>query len=399
MPISTTRTFEKLLANIQIAANGETIGPVSTRNKAIAGVYVLYLVESDSYYIGSSKNIGLRFLAHKSKLRNNNHPCPKFQEAYNKCENKTIKITYIEISRDKRLERLEQRLIDRYYDTGLILNASRDSSSPMGGRNHTEETKELLRMRTNEQFSDPKSRKRHSEITKEKMKDPDLFERIKEAQKKGIAEYKSRVNISERQKALWTRPGAKETHREACAQNFRRCVVDGVEYDSAAAAAKAHGISAFGMGARLKNPTQLFSYYVGEEKKVDPEFKTELERVLAIDLDSAKKGHGVVKKDIHSFPAVFILYFEGADKFFISHGKDLFRSICVLVAEMKSSKSVKKKKPLLAEAYSSHENKNIRVSWIPCKSDFERGVLVTQLIQKHRPSGKLLVDYCKVNWN
>jgi hypothetical protein len=121
----------------------------------------------------------------------------------------------------------------------------------MGKRKHTEETKELLRKRNAEQFSDPEARKRHSEITKEKLKNPDLLARIKAAQKEGIEKWKSTHDISARQKEVLNRPEVKLAQREGMKHRFIRVRIDGVEYDSVKAAGRAVGISGVSVKYRI----------------------------------------------------------------------------------------------------------------------------------------------------
>lgn len=259
-------TIEQLLNDITIAKSGDIKLP-SEANGA-CGLYVLYLKKADIYYIGSTNNLWVRYVAHKNTLQKNDHANRLFQREYNRHGGEVI-ISFIITNTLEEARSLEQSLLDKYFKSDLLANLwSKVGVKPdgkaggMAGKKHSEETKEILRQKTLEQFSSPEARQRHSEITKEKLKNPELLARIKNAQRVGCAAYRQNNDLSAKQKALWNKPGAKEKHRTACSGRFIRVRINGVEYDSVNAAARALGMSNFGIRYRIESPKHSAYEYV-----------------------------------------------------------------------------------------------------------------------------------------
>ena len=50
----------------------------------IIGTYKIINKKTQKYYYGSSKNIYVRIIQHKSQLKNNKHHCVYLQNSYNK---------------------------------------------------------------------------------------------------------------------------------------------------------------------------------------------------------------------------------------------------------------------------------------------------------------------------
>lgn len=92
------------------------------------GVYVIYSLKNNDFYIGSSINIGQRIKQHLYSLRNGTHKTFRLQEDYQKYGEENLHCYLIyrvedyeqdifsqrEISIREKLERLEQQAIDKY---------------------------------------------------------------------------------------------------------------------------------------------------------------------------------------------------------------------------------------------------------------------------------------------
>jgi group I intron endonuclease len=83
----------------------------STKNQCsdtgkISGIYKIINKVNGKYYVGSSKNIHVRWRVHKSNLNNNKHPNSHLQNAWNKYGNTLFEFTIVE-NTDK-LDEIEQ---------------------------------------------------------------------------------------------------------------------------------------------------------------------------------------------------------------------------------------------------------------------------------------------------
>lgn len=51
--------------------------------KDISGIYAIWNISKNKFYIGSSKNVKQRAMNHKTKLNKNKHPIKELQQDYN----------------------------------------------------------------------------------------------------------------------------------------------------------------------------------------------------------------------------------------------------------------------------------------------------------------------------
>jgi group I intron endonuclease len=111
------------------------------------GLYKITNVKTGMFYVGSSNDIKRRWRAHRSLLRTNKHQNIYLQNAWNKhgSESFTFDLT-AEVEEDRLLVE-EQTLLDELFANKreLIYNIAETAGSPMKGKNHTEETKKVLR--------------------------------------------------------------------------------------------------------------------------------------------------------------------------------------------------------------------------------------------------------------
>lgn len=102
----------------------------------ISGIYIIYNLTTEQYYIGSTENFGKRFTSHRSELCRNKHGNYKLQEAFNRGD----KLVYciMEFCEPEKTLELENEYL-MYYSPQI--NIAKDATAPMKGRNHSEKTK------------------------------------------------------------------------------------------------------------------------------------------------------------------------------------------------------------------------------------------------------------------
>ena len=66
-----------------------------------SGIYMLYNIVDNKYYIGSAVNLRERWLGHKSFLNCNNHHSQHLQNAWNKYGEQSFKFQVLEYVADK----------------------------------------------------------------------------------------------------------------------------------------------------------------------------------------------------------------------------------------------------------------------------------------------------------
>lgn len=110
--------------------------------KKMIGVYKITNLTNNKLYIGSSIDIKGRWAEHKRDLKNNKHHSTYLQRSWNKYGENSFNFSIIEeCNKDDLLDR-EQFYLDKYksYKKENGYNVAKDSSAPMMGRKHSEET-------------------------------------------------------------------------------------------------------------------------------------------------------------------------------------------------------------------------------------------------------------------
>ena len=110
------------------------------------GIYAIRHIASGRAYVGSSRNIYLRWLEHKSDLEQNGHRCPYLQNAWNKYGSDAFAWEVLEISLPERslLCAREQHWMDKHK--GNLFN-SQKTAEPTGEHFQTAEYREATRQR------------------------------------------------------------------------------------------------------------------------------------------------------------------------------------------------------------------------------------------------------------
>ena len=138
----------------------------------ISAIYKITNLINKKVYIGSTRNFRIRKKDHFSMLKNQKHPNPFLQKAWNKYGEQNFRVEIICYCEVKFLLRFEQKCLDVYqsYLPKNGYNICRIASNPMIGRKHSEETKRKMSLSKNgsknHQFG-----KLHIQETKQKISD------------------------------------------------------------------------------------------------------------------------------------------------------------------------------------------------------------------------------------
>jgi group I intron endonuclease len=149
------------------------------------GIYKITNKQTGKFYIGSSIDIRQRWYAHKSKLRRDVHCNQHLQNSWNKYGEESFLFEVVLCVDEESLLTEEQRVMDETgcCDRGIGYNKAIYSSSPMKGKNHSDQTKQKLReIMTGRKVSDQTKKKISkankgrvfSEETKRKMSEAKL---------------------------------------------------------------------------------------------------------------------------------------------------------------------------------------------------------------------------------
>jgi len=123
------------------------------------GVYIIHNKDTDQTYVGSG-NLKSRYKMHEYLLRNDRHWNHQLQGAYNANQNfDFVGVDVYSADREEAFD-IEQCLVDEHWDSGLLLNLAKDVRTPRFGAEHTEESKEKMRMATTLKWEDPAHREK-----------------------------------------------------------------------------------------------------------------------------------------------------------------------------------------------------------------------------------------------
>ena len=147
-------------------------------------IYKIINTVNNKFYVGSTNNQYERFRTHRKKLRTNTHHCAHLQAAWNRYGEGAFVFHVVEIIADeKQLQTSEDKWLSEWvgkpecYNHGLRSGAPwrgcAPEQHPNFGKQHTEETKQLIRDARAEQAC-PRIGTKHTEETKERIRQKKL---------------------------------------------------------------------------------------------------------------------------------------------------------------------------------------------------------------------------------
>lgn len=189
----------------------------------VPGVYVITDVTAQKAYIGSTCNLGRRLYDHNRNLERNCHTNWQLQRAYN--AGHQLRVTTIPVKEDVSVLDVEQKLLDKYIDTGLLYNISREVSAPTLGLKMSQETRDKVSAAT--------KGRRHTPETIEKMKIAFAGRNLGRVLS---AEHRAKISASQIGKTISEEQRVKL--RETKTEQMQPVIVDGVVYSSISEAAR-----------------------------------------------------------------------------------------------------------------------------------------------------------------
>lgn len=111
-----------------------------------SGIYMIKNNLNEKFYIGSTKNLNVRFSTHKSLLKKNKHTNIHLQRSYNKYGDVFSYIILEYVNEEKLLE-IEQKYLDRYKNNKLFYNISLKSLGGDNISNHPDRDKIIIKIK------------------------------------------------------------------------------------------------------------------------------------------------------------------------------------------------------------------------------------------------------------
>jgi group I intron endonuclease len=147
-------------------------------------IYKIRNVVNGKFYVGSAVDTRTRFRQHRRLLRRGKHHCRHLQAAWNKYGEDAFKFEVVEhVSSHELLETAEDKWLVAHVGEPHCYNSGRSARapwrgtkgsglSPLTGATISQERKDRLREAALEQWktSDPRTGRKHSEETREKIK-------------------------------------------------------------------------------------------------------------------------------------------------------------------------------------------------------------------------------------
>jgi hypothetical protein len=166
-------------------------------------IYVIRRINTDSFYAGSTVDCARRWPEHKKKLRKNKHPTPPLQAAWNKygeeafefltvCECSTAMRNFYEELFLARATYNCKRKVDEIYPAarekiskakkGVALSAAHKTalSEAKKGKPLSAKKQAQVQAQWSKLFADPEWVAKRSQAIKERYKDPELREKMRQ---------------------------------------------------------------------------------------------------------------------------------------------------------------------------------------------------------------------------
>lgn len=163
----------------------------------LCGIYRIVNTQNDKKYIGSSNDIKVRWRNHRYQLNNKKHPNKHLQGAWNKYGKSNFIFEIICLCDVNDLSSKEQFYIDEMHPE---YNMSKYTESPMRGRTHTEETRNILKDIGKHFMTPEKNHKMLSTRYKDHIY----------VQKKFVPKEVRSSHLSQAFKKVWSNPEYKE---------------------------------------------------------------------------------------------------------------------------------------------------------------------------------------------
>lgn len=159
------------------------------------GTYLIRELNTGKLYIGSSGRVYKRISRHKEFIVSRKHDNSNFNDLLKTTNIKDYELIVFFTSNREEAYLLEQYFVDKYKDTGYLLNIANDVKlARLGAKNTTEHNRILSECSKNRVYTD-KDRTKISNIRKTNLKSIEQFKKILDAKKVKVSvngvEYES----------------------------------------------------------------------------------------------------------------------------------------------------------------------------------------------------------------
>lgn len=232
--------------------------PCSSHGKdKLSAAYILQHVKSGKIYIGSTGDIYRRKNKHYSSLISGNHHVTSLQEAYN--SNPNIRFFVILTNNREEAYDYEQQLLNHYNGIRPLFNIATNAVRSWLNLKHSEETKNKIREKVKIRMQDPNYSIMLSNANKGKIISAETKVKISKSLAGIIRSNATKEKIRSR---MLGRAKSKE-HAEKISQRnklkSRPISINGVHYESIAAAGIALGIHPGTIPSKLKSNLEKYS--------------------------------------------------------------------------------------------------------------------------------------------
>lgn len=199
-------------------------------------IYKIRNLINGKFYVGSAQDTRSRFRQHRRLLRKGTHHCKHLQNAWNKYGEDLFKFEVVEyVGSVEGLEEAEDVWLREHVGKNHCYNSGRSARAPWRGctpgehpnwgRSLTDDQKQKLREAAKQQWavSDPRTGRKHSEETKQKIKEKVAAALAEGRGGKFIPSAETRKKMSEAQKGNQYAKGhvRTEEHRRKLAEAQR----------------------------------------------------------------------------------------------------------------------------------------------------------------------------------
>lgn len=161
-----------------------------------SGIYKIVNLVNNKIYIGSAINLHKRWILHKSRLKHNKHHCKHLQSSYNKHKENNFIFEVLEYVENQFLILREQHYIDTLNPQ---YNICKVAGSKLGYRKPKVLKEKLPRKKMTEEHRKNISLGhigiKHTEITKQKIKESSLGRKLSKETKDKLSEITSKPTL------------------------------------------------------------------------------------------------------------------------------------------------------------------------------------------------------------
>lgn len=110
----------------------------------VTGIYAIRNMVGNKAYVGSSVDVAHRVRSHRAKLQRGVHANAHLQSAWDKYGETAFRFEVLMVCPANDRLTIEQALLDRSLNSGLLYNWATNAIAPMSGKTHSPETRQAI---------------------------------------------------------------------------------------------------------------------------------------------------------------------------------------------------------------------------------------------------------------